>query len=104
MLSDLSFFHRLEETAAAATMALRGEICVSWGSVRGGWQAWPNPGLRLTPPPCAALSQTTDNSQKAYIERHSYNVVLSMAPWNAPTGQSTARPVGSLACAPTRLR
>jgi len=45
----------LEEAAASATNALRGEIC------------------------------TTDLAQKAYIERHPFGVVLSMAPWNAPT-------------------
>lgn len=45
---------RIEETAAAATNALRGEIA------------------------------TTDSHQRAYIERCPYGVVLGMAPWNAP--------------------
>jgi len=47
-------FRRLEETAAAASVALRGEIC------------------------------TTDQGQRAYIERTSYGVVFGMAPWDAP--------------------
>lgn len=45
---------RIEETAAAATNALRGEIA------------------------------TTEAHQRAYIERCPYGVVLGMAPWNAP--------------------
>ncbi|GAA5864367.1 hypothetical protein JCM8547_005798 [Rhodosporidiobolus lusitaniae] len=45
----------IEEVAAAASNALRGEI------------------------------GTTDAHQRAYIERCPYGVVLGMAPWNAPT-------------------
>ena len=45
---------RIEETAATATLALRGEIA------------------------------TTDRNQRAYIERCPYGVVLGIAPWNAP--------------------
>ncbi|KAK4705364.1 hypothetical protein P7C70_g838, partial [Phenoliferia sp. Uapishka_3] len=45
----------IEETAAAATVALRGEIA------------------------------TTDHSQNAYIIRCPFGVVFGMAPWNAPT-------------------
>lgn len=44
----------IEETAATATLALRGEIA------------------------------TTDHNQRAYIERCPYGVVLGIAPWNAP--------------------
>lgn len=44
----------IEETAATATLALRGEIA------------------------------TTDRNQRAYIERCPYGVVLGIAPWNAP--------------------
>ncbi|BGP57463.1 hypothetical protein JCM8202_002020 [Rhodotorula sphaerocarpa] len=44
----------IEETAATATLALRGEIA------------------------------TTDVHQRAYIERCPYGVVLGIAPWNAP--------------------
>lgn len=49
---------QLEETAHAATVALRGEIIA------------------------------TDSSQKAFLERHPFGVVLSMAAWNAPTNLS----------------
>ncbi|POY76346.1 hypothetical protein BMF94_0543 [Rhodotorula taiwanensis] len=44
----------IEETAATATLALRGEIA------------------------------TTDSHQRAYIERCPFGVVLGIAPWNAP--------------------
>lgn len=51
----------LEETAAAASSALRGEIA------------------------------TTGPEQKVYIERCPYGVVYSMAAWNAPTVLSMVR-------------
>lgn len=44
----------IEEVAAAATLALRGEIA------------------------------TTESHQRAYMERCPFGVVLGMAPWNAP--------------------
>ena len=59
----------LEETAAAATMALRGEVA------------------------------TTDAGQRAYISRCPFGIVFGSAPWNAPVvlGQrAVMQPVGRL--------